>query len=279
MLMLLALDIGNSAMKAGLFTKGGSLERTGRIELAGLADPAGPADPATPHERASLLIDRLKEFLNGKVSSGAKLTGAALASVVPGATAEVAEAVETLLTGHPPLVLTHETDSGLVLDIAEPSTLGADRIAGALGAVHAIGAPVAVVDLGTATTVGFVVEGDTPESAVFRGGAILPGLALMGRALSGGTAQLPEVDLGMSFNALGRDTQENILSGIVLGTAGAVERIVAEVERSEGVGFQVVLTGGLAKVAASHMSRKPALVEPNLTLLGLKAVYERVHAS
>ena len=265
MAMLMALDIGNSAMKAGLFTKGGALERTSRIELT------GPADPATPHERASLLIDLLKEFLNGEV-----LSGAALASVVPGATEVVAGAVEALLDGQPPLVLTHETDSGLVLDIARPSTMGADRIAGALGAVHAIGAPVAVVDLGTATTVGFVIEGGTPESAVFKGGAILPGLALMGSALSGGTAQLPGVDLGMSFSALGRDTHENILSGIVLGTAGAVERIVAEVEHEVGIGFQVVLTGGFQKVVQAHMSRKPALVEPDLNLIGLKAVYERV---
>ncbi len=75
----------------------------------------------------------------------------------------------------------------------------------------------------------------------------MPGLKLMGRSLASGTAQLPKVDFSASFSALGRDTQENILSGLVLGTAGAMERIVAEVERTEAVGFQVVLTGGMAE--------------------------------
>ena len=134
--MLLALDIGNSAMKAGLFGADGGrgervLARTGRFVL----DPS-----IAPHE----CVDILREFLGSD-----KPNNVVMASVVPGAAVSVAEAAEAL-AGSPPLVLTHETDSGLLLDIAQPETMGADRIAGAVGAVEAVGAPVAVVDLGTA---------------------------------------------------------------------------------------------------------------------------------
>ncbi len=259
--MLLVIDIGNSAMKVGLFGAGASgrervLARTERFELT---------RSITPHECA----DMLKDFLMDD-----RPKSAAIASVVPEATAAVAEAAEAL-TGTPPMVLTHETDSGLALAVAHPATVGADRIAGAVGAVESVGAPVAVVDFGTATTVGFVFEADAPELAVFKGGAIMPGLSLMGSSLASGTAKLPEVDLFSPFDALGRDTEQNILSGVVLGTAGAVERIVAEVERAEGIGFQVVLTGGMAHAVQGHMSRPPALMEPNLTLIGLRAIYER----
>ncbi len=248
-------------MKAGLFGAGDSrkeraLARTGRFVL-------GPS--VTVPECMGIL----REFIGHD-----KPESTAIASVVPEATGPVAEAAGAL-TGTSPLVLTHNTDSGLVLDIEMPESMGADRIAGAVGAVEAAGAPVAVVDLGTATTVGFVFEGDAPQLAVFRGGAIMPGLALMRSALASGTARLPEVDLASAFSALGRDTGQNILSGLVLGTAGAVERIVADVERTEGVGFQVVLTGGMATVVQGHMSRQPALVEPHLVLYGLRAVYER----
>lgn len=267
MSMLLAIDIGNSAVKAGLFSIGDmggtgdtrqekALRRTGRFVL-------GPS--ATVQE----CMDFLREFIGRD-----KPANAVIASVVPEATGPVAEAA-LALTGGPPLVLTHETDSGLVLDIEVPESLGADRIAAAVGAVEAVGAPVAVVDFGTATTVGFVFEGEVPGQATFRGGAIMPGLALMRSSLASGTASLPEVALDGPFSALGRDTVQNILSGLVLGSAGAVERIVADVEYSEGVGFQVVLTGGMAPVVQGHMSRLSTLVEPHLALYGLRAVYER----
>jgi type III pantothenate kinase len=256
--MLLALDIGNSALKAGVFGRDGL--RSGRFELVGL--------DLTPE----VCVDMLDGFLSA--SGGRRPASAVIASVVPGATAVVSEAARAI-TGSEPLLLTHETACGLRFELEEPGALGADRIAAAVGAVESLGAPVAVVDFGTATTVGFVFEGETPEYAVFRGGAIMPGLGLMAGALSSATAQLPGVDFGRGFSALGRDTEENMLSGIVLGTAGAVERIVAEVEKTEGVGFQLALTGGMARLASESMLRPFALLEPDLTLFGLKAVHER----
>lgn len=258
--MLLVLDIGNSAMKAGLFD-GGTLERTARLELSSAVST-----------RECVVL--LEDFLTGAKTPLA----VAVACVVPDALGAVAEAAESV-TGVVPMVVTHDSDTGLVLDIKEPSTMGADRIVAAVGAVEAIGSPVAVVDFGTATTVGFVFEGDVPGSAVFRGGAIMPGLTLMGRLLSTETAQLPDVDFHRTFSALGRDTVENILSGVVLGTAGAVERIIAEVERMEAVGFQMVLTGGMCAHVRGHLARTPVLVEPNLTLYGLRAIYSRCRAS
>lgn len=249
--------MGNSSAKAGIFSSAPELKllNSGRLALK---------DGITSKECADILSD----FLDG-----VKPEAAILASVVPANTNVMREALRTFV-GSEPIVVDHETDSTIVLDIPEPWTVGADRIAGAAGAVSTIGAPVAVVDFGTATTVGFIFEGDTPGQSVFKGGAIMPGLMLMNHALSTGTAQLPEVDLEAQFSALGRDTHENIVAGIVLAAAGGIERIISDVEKSEGTGFQLVLTGGLARIVAGHMNRKPALIEPDLTLLGLKAIYD-----
>ena len=164
----------------------------------------------------------------------------------------------------------HEIKTGLRFRIKNAEELGPDRIVNAVAARRLYEGSLIVVDFGTATTFCVVTE-----KGEYKGGAIMPGLSLMGSSLASGTAKLPEVDLLGPFDALGRDTEQNILSGVVLGTAGAVERIVAEVERAEGVGFQVVLTGGMAHAVQGHMSRPPALQEPDLTLIGLRAIYER----
>jgi len=125
-----------------------------------------------------------------------------------------------------------------------------------------------VVDFGTATTV-TVVDAD----GNCRGGAIFAGLGLMNEALGRGTSRLKAVSLDAPETALGRDTAENMRSGLFFGSAGAVERIVSEIERELGYGLAVIVTGGNAQKVSPFL-RKQHTVRPHLVLEGLKLLYE-----
>ncbi len=246
--MFLAIDIGNTSISMGLFD--GETLVTFKINTH-------PLKAAEEHAKF------IKGILKGKAPEGV-----ALCSVVPGQTGPVCDGVR-LATGREPLVVSHASNHGLTLDVDTPEEIGADRLAESAAAAELFGAPVVVVDFGTAANFNFIGEGN-----VYKGGAILPGPAMMGRALSSQTAKLPEVLPGPIDDALGKDTKSSILSGIIYGTAGAVERIIDEVEAREGETFRVVVTGG------AHEHVLPALkradyVEPALTLKGLKLIYER----
>ncbi|HWR90381.1 MAG TPA: type III pantothenate kinase, partial [Dissulfurispiraceae bacterium] len=143
-------------------------------------------------------------------------------------------------------------------------------IANAVAAVVLIGSPSAVVDFGTATTI--TVVGRQRDLI---GGAILPGVWLMERALHTGTAKLPAVDLRRPVNLPGRDTMSSIRAGIVCGTAGAVERLVSDMERELGFSLTLVLTGGAVDLVAPLIGR-PHRVIPALTFEGMRFIHLRV---
>jgi type III pantothenate kinase len=164
-------------------------------------------------------------------------------------------------------------DLPLAVLVDEPHRVGIDRLAGAAAAALLKDAtrPAIVVDCGTATTVNLVsAAGD------FLGGAILPGPALMARALAEGTSRLPEVaalDHAPPPPLPGRSTQAAIAAGIGWGIRGAVERIVAEAQRSFAGAAQVILTGGSAGIVRDCL---PGAVElPDLVLAGIALAAER----
>ena len=164
-------------------------------------------------------------------------------------------------------------DLPLAVLVDEPHRVGIDRLAGAAAAalVKDPARPAIVVDCGTATTVNLVsVAGE------FLGGAILPGPALMARALAEGTSRLPEVaalDHAPPPALPGRSTQAAIAAGIGWGIRGAVERIVAEAQRPFAGAAQVILTGGSAGLVRDCL---PGAVEqPDLVLAGIALAAER----
>lgn len=248
--MVLAIDIGNTAISVGVFDG---------EDLKAFKLNSRPAKTSAEYA----------ETIKGMTLGGAAPEGAVLCSVVPGLTQALAQAAK-LVTGKDPLIVDHRSRHGLSLDVETPEEMGADRIAECAAAAELFGAPVVVVSFGTATTVSFVGEGN-----VFKGGAILPGLALMAGALSSGTAKLPQVSLAPASTPLGRDTVGSILSGIIYGTAGAVERVIAEVEALEGETYKVVVTGGACDHVLPVLKRAD-YVEPSLTLRGLRLIYERI---
>jgi type III pantothenate kinase len=250
--MRVAIDIGNSSINIGFF-----------IDERLIVQKLDTFPLKSPSEYLDLILKAQRE---NSIEKTAEVV--IISSVVPGHTEALFEA-GLRLSGKAPVRVGAGQIKGLRIDVKSPTEIGEDRLAASLAACELFGSPVAVVDFGTATTVNFVGGGD-----VFKGGAIMPGIGLMKEALFKKTAQLPDVQIRKPMSPIGKDTAESIISGIVYGAAGAIERIIGEAERADGESYKVVLTGGYAGLVSPFMKRK-VFIEPDLTLKGLRIIYER----
>jgi type III pantothenate kinase len=243
---LLLADVGNTRIKLAVVAE------RGRV---------GPTAARLPRvDRRQDLLSRDFRLTNLERWLAAVAPGPALllvASVNDTAAARLGAAIaEVSATGHRPL-----------RQLDEPQRVGIDRLASAAaaGIVKPAGRGAIVVDCGTATTVDIVA----PDGA-FLGGAILPGPALMARALAEGTSRLPEVaalDHGPPPAMPGRSTQAAIAAGIGWGIRGAVARLVVEARKAVGEAATLILTGGSAGLVRDAL---PGAVElPDLVLAGI----------
>ncbi len=251
--MLIAVDIGNSSINIGYFTARSLLVQ--KIDTHPLKDSM---------EYLSEICNFLQQNHIEKNSPGGIIS-----SVVTSHTSVLSEALRRFAGTEDAAILTvtHEMLSGLKFKVDAPEKVGTDRIANAVAAKEIYGSPAAVVDFGTATTLTVIGrDGD------FVGGAILPGLRLMNRALDMGTSRLQEIILEPPLRALGVDTQTCIRSGLFYGTAGACERILAGIEQETGFTLKVILTGGFAPVMGRFLTRTHE-INASLTLEGLRILY------
>ena len=155
------------------------------------------------------------------------------------------------------------TGNGLSIDYPKPETIGADRLADAAGAVSRYGAPVLVMDFGTALTAAVVTR-----DRVWRGGVIAPGFPLMRDYLFERTAKLPRMKIGAGrAPKIGRSTEEAMRFGALVGYRGMVREIVAELKRNFKTDFRLVATGGFAKWVLKDLDL-PFAIDPTLTLYG-----------
>ena len=151
----------------------------------------------------------------------------------------------------------------LSFDYPHPETIGADRLADAAGAVARYGAPVLVMDFGTALTAAVITK-----DRVWRGGVIAPGFPLMRDYLFERTAKLPRMRIGSGrAPKIGRSTEEAMRFGALVGYRGMVREIVAELRRNFKSDFKLVATGGFAKWVLKGLDL-PFVVDPTLTLYG-----------
>ena len=155
------------------------------------------------------------------------------------------------------------SNSRLQLDYPKPETIGADRLADAAGAVSRYGAPVLVMDFGTALTAAVVTA-----DCVWRGGVIAPGFPLMRDYLFERTAKLPRMKIGSGrAPKIGRSTEEAMRFGALVGYRGMVREIVAELKKNFKTDFRLVATGGFAKWVLKDLDL-PFVIDPTLTLYG-----------
>jgi type III pantothenate kinase len=249
---LIAVDIGNSTIHIGFFSKSGLIVQ--KIDTLPLK---------THGEYKSIFKVLISENFVEK-----NTTGVIISSVVPGHNEILRETLKELLSVEP-LMVSCKIKTGLIFRIPNPEGLGSDRIANAVAAYERYKCPVAVVDFGTATTISVVAM-----DAEYIGGAIMPGIRLMNESLAKGTSKLSEVPLTPPRSALGPDTIQCIQSGLFYGTAGAIERLLSEIEKEIGFEFKVVLTGGYGYMISKFFQRNYDLI-PNLTIEGLKLLYMR----
>ena len=155
------------------------------------------------------------------------------------------------------------TGNGLSIDYPKPETIGADRLADAAGAVSRYGAPVLVMDFGTALTAAVVTS-----DRVWRGGVIAPGFPLMRDYLFERTAKLPRMKIGSGrAPKIGRSTEEAMRFGALVGYRGMVREIVTELKKNFKTDFNLVATGGFAKWVLKDLDL-PFTIDPTLTLYG-----------
>jgi type III pantothenate kinase len=193
--------------------------------------------------------------------------GAALCSVVPRATPLARKAVRQLWHLDA-FELTPKTVRGVGLDYPKPETIGPDRLANAVAARHHFGAPVVVVDFGTAVTFDVV-----NRAGNYVGGIITPGLAAMTDYLHEKTALLPRIKIREEKAVIGKNTGQAMLIGAVHGYRGLVRELIGELKRElKTKRLPIVATGGYAKLIATKLPEISA-VEPNLTLEGLRLVW------
>jgi type III pantothenate kinase len=256
--MLLALDIGNTNITAGVFD-GARLAAQWRL--------------STRRDRTA---DELAVFLKVALDAWdfhfADIQGVAISSVVPTLTPQ-ASLLASRYFSCTPLIVGPNTDTGLINEYENPREVGADRLVNGLAAWQKFKTAVVIVDFGTGTTVDAV-----SQDGHYLGGAIAPGLQISTDALFQAAARLPRVELTAPDCVLGRNTVTSTQAGIVFGYAGLVKELVArcceEVKALGNPMVTVLATGGLAELVAPLV---PDIqhVEPQLTLEGLRLIWER----
>jgi type III pantothenate kinase len=200
-----------------------------------------------------------------------KIIGTILCSVVPPATPRVKKIVRALWKLNV-LELSPKTLRGVGVDYPKPNSIGPDRLANAVAAKFHFGAPVVVVDFGTAVTFDVVnAKGN------YVGGIIAPGLAAMTDYLHEKTALLPKIKIREVKSAIGKSTEHAMLVGAVQGYRGLVRELIGELKRElRAENLPVVATGGYAKLIAAKLP-EISEVRVDLTLEGLRLAWQMKH--
>ncbi|HOO86187.1 MAG TPA: type III pantothenate kinase [Synergistales bacterium] len=254
--MLLVLDVGNTTTVIGIY-EGDTLKKHWRLM----------SERHTSDELGIYLLNLLS--ISG-ISLKA-LEGAIYSSVVPSLDTALSEGLEEYL-GVVPVKVTASLDLGMEIAYSPKHEVGADRLVNSVAGKARFGAPLIVVDFGTAITLDIL-----NKEGAYLGGTISPGLVTGMEALFGRTAKLPQVSLEPPKSVIGNNTIGSIQAGILFGNAGLVDSLVRRTWSELGTKTPVAATGGHASVVAS-LSETITHVDPWLTLEGLRLIYERNRA-
>jgi type III pantothenate kinase len=248
--MLLTVDIGNTNTVLGVFDDDELID-SWRIRT----EPRATSDELALIYRG-LLTD-------------VPIDGISVCSTVPALLREVRRMCERTYPGMPHVVVEPGIRTGVPILMDNPKEVGADRIMNTLAAHHLYGGPCIVVDFGTSTNFDVV-----SERGEFLGGALAPGIEISLDALASRAAQLRKVELTEPRSPIGKSTVEALQSGMVYGVAGQVDGLVRRISAELNAEPIVIATGGLAPLVVS-VTETLDHFEPDLTLIGLRLVFER----
>lgn len=250
--MLLAVDIGNTNIVAGVF-EGGDLKGHWRLSTQA---------SRTADEYGTTLLGLLSA---AGIEKGA-IQGAIIASVVPALTGAFTEAIFAYLNLTARIV-THQ-NCLMPVRTDNPEEVGADRLVNAVAAYSVHRRSLIVVDFGTAVTFDYVTA-----KGEYAGGIIAPGIGISTEALFSRTARLPRVEAARPASLIGKNTVDSMRSGIFYGFLGLVDGILERMLKEAGPETLIVSTGGLAPLVIGE-SRYITNTDEFLTLKGLKIIYE-----
>ncbi len=262
--MLLAIELDNSEICFGLFEHGDDYGLILSFKIS--------ADIKKTTDEYSVTVASLFDFYKVRCQD---INGAIISSVVPQLTEVIFDMVKRLV-GVEPLVVGKGIKTGFPIKIDNPSELGADLVANAAAAVdlikkeHVHKKPCIIIDMGTATTI-FAIN----ANGEYIGGSIFSGVGMALDALHGMTAQLPTVSPITPTRAIGKNSQDCVRSGVILGNAmmidGFVDRFSKEMKCEGNV--EIFITGEYARTVIESCSHSMRYI-PHLTLIGLDCIYK-----
>lgn len=269
--MLLAIDVGNTQTVLGLYdqasialvTRATKVVRTADFGLSHNFRIATVSD-RTADEHALLFSQLLGMRGLDRLSS---ISGVVISSTVPSLTTALKDMVNRWFEAEP-VVVGPGVKSGMSILYDNPKEVGADRIADAVAAFDLYPGPSVVVDFGTATT--FDAISGRKE---YLGGAIVPGIEISLNSLFASAAALRNVELLEPRGVIGKSTVESIQSGALYGFAEQADGLCRRFRAELGENVTVIGTGGLSTVISKYC-REIDVVEPWLTLHGLRLIYE-----
>lgn len=252
--MLLAADIGNTNISLGVFD-GDNLVKTFRLKTDREYSQA---------EYEKQLDSLLTEF---------QIDACVIVSVVTELNQIFKLACDNVfgINAH---LFSSAKDFNMKIALAEPEKVGADRLVNAYAAISLSKLPAIVVDIGTAITFDIV-----SRDKKFLGGVIMPGVNLQFESLNQYTSKLPLVEAKKSVSAIGDSTENAILSGVIRGTAAAIDGLIVQCEKELGEAASVIITGGQGSIIAEYMSHPIDCVDSDLTLKGLSDLYLAPHVN
>ena len=250
--MILCIDVGNTDVAIGGFSED-ELQFVVRVAT----------DARKTYDEYESIIAQLLERQGVKRST---VEGAIISSVVP-ALSSIMEKVMHKLYGVRALQVSLKIDTGIKVVCDDPSSVGADLICACVAAKYRYAKPSLIIDMGTATKM-MVVD----DEGTFVGVSIMPGVMMGMRALSSGTAQLPEFSLEAPPRAIGTNTLECMKSGAVFGNAAMVDGMIDRFCEEYGRELPVFATGGYSHAIIPHCKHEITLAE-NMVLEGLYIIY------
>ncbi len=256
--MILAVDIGNTHTVLGLLdvtTSPVTVKET--IQLLSEVD-------ATSWEYA-VRIREILEMIGIDLSS---IEGAIISSVVPELTMVMQEAIRRLIKISP-MVLGAGVKTGLDIRLDDPGTIAGDLVATAVGAKEEYPLPAFIIDMGTATTVTVV-----DKNGSYLGGGIMPGAGISLSALTKNTSLLPSIDFSAPKKTIGTNTVDAMKSGIVYGSAGAIDGLLDHYIEAVGSCGSIIATGGLGHLIAPWC-RHEIIIDNHLLLKGLGCIWQK----
>lgn len=252
--MILVVDVGNTNIVLGVF-EGKNLVYNWRIST----------NKDKTSDEYGIQIRVLFHYSGVKYED---IEAVVISSVVP----PVMPALERMALkyfGIKPLVVGPGVKTSMPIRYDNPKEVGADRIVNAVSAYEIYGGPLIVVDFGTATTFDAI-----SKEGEYIGGAIAPGIGISTEALYTKAAKLPRIELTKPKTVIGKTTVTSMQSGIIYGFVGQTDGIITRMKKEMGGQAFVVATGGLAELISKE-SQSIDKVDPNLTLEGLRLIYER----